>query len=376
MCVISLLALLAIFIGKKITTMEFRQLGESKLSASAITFGAWAIGGWMWGGAERKDAVEAIRASYDQGVTSIDTAPIYGQGLSEELVGEAVVGIPRDKVQIMTKFGMRWDEKKGEFAFKSQDNNGRPLEIYKYAGKDGIIKECEDSLRRLRTDYIDLYQVHWPDLETPYEETAQALLDLQRAGKIRAIGVSNYSIEALERFARVAPLASVQPPLNLFERESERDILPWCRKRGVATLTYGALCRGLLSGAIDEKTSFAGDDLRKTDPKFQPPRFGQYLQAVALLERFAREFYGKGVLPLAVRWVLDTPGVSVALWGARHPGELEPLDDVLGWHLDDEARAYIDEVVRHSVHDPVGPEFMAPPEHAPGASPEQPQAGE
>ncbi|HEY8969031.1 MAG TPA: aldo/keto reductase, partial [Puia sp.] len=143
--------------------MEYRQLGESKLSASAITFGAWAIGGWMWGGAERKDAVEAIRASYDQGVTSIDTAPIYGQGLSEEIVGEALVGIPRDKVQIMTKYGMRWDVRIGEFAFKSQDNSGQPLEIYKYAGRDGIVKECEDSLRRLRTDYIDLYQIHWPD---------------------------------------------------------------------------------------------------------------------------------------------------------------------------------------------------------------------
>src|SRR6202012_2538037 len=172
--------------------MEYRKLGESGVSASAITFGAWAIGGWMWGGSERSDAVAAIRASYDEGVTSIDTAAVYGQGLSEEIVGEALQGIPREKVQIMTKFGMRWNMTRGEFAFKSQDNDGKPLDIYKYAGKDSIIKECEDSLRRLRTDYIDLYQQHWPDSTTPVCETMEALDQLLREGKIRAAGVCNY----------------------------------------------------------------------------------------------------------------------------------------------------------------------------------------
>src|SRR5258708_1340863 len=166
--------------------MEYRQLGESGLSVSAITFGAWAIGGWMWGGTERKDAVAAIRASYDEGVTSIDTAAVYGQGLSEEIVGEALQGLPRDKVQIMTKFGMRWDETKGEFAFKSQDNDGTPLDIYKYAGKESILKECENSLRRLRTDHIDLYQIHWPGSSTPIEETMETLDGLIKAGKVRA----------------------------------------------------------------------------------------------------------------------------------------------------------------------------------------------
>src|SRR6202042_3573783 len=147
--------------------MEYRELGESGLSVSAVTFGAWAIGGWMWGGTERKDAVAAIRASFDHGVSSIDTAPVYGQGLSEEIVGEAIQGLPRDKVQILTKYGMRWDLKKGEFGFNSRDNAGKPIDVYKYAGKGSIIKECEDSLRRLRTDHIDLYQIHWPDSTTP-----------------------------------------------------------------------------------------------------------------------------------------------------------------------------------------------------------------
>jgi aryl-alcohol dehydrogenase-like predicted oxidoreductase len=200
------------------------------------------------------------------------------------------------------------------------------------------------------------------------------MLDLQRAGKVRGIGVSNYSIEAMQRFRTVAPLASAQPPLNLFERDAERDILPWCRAHGVATLTYGALCRGLLSGAIDRNTRFEGDDLRLSDPKFQPPRYDQYLEAVTLLDRFARERFGRGVLALAIRWVLDHPEVSVALWGARHAGELEPLNQILGWHLDGASRAYVDEVLVQSVRDPIGPEFMAPPEHLPEPSPEVPAA--
>jgi aryl-alcohol dehydrogenase-like predicted oxidoreductase len=237
--------------------------------------------------------------------------------------------------------------------------------LFRNSTRKQIFEEIEVSLRRLRTDYIDLYQVHWPDLDTPYEETAKALLDLKQAGKIRAIGVSNYSIEAMEQFRRVAPLASAQPPLNLFERDAQREILPWCLKNNVATLTYGALCRGLLSGAINQSTKFKGDDLRKTDPKFQPPRFEQYLKAVNLLEQYARERYGKSVLALAVRWVLDQPGVSVALWGAAHPNELDPLNDILGWHLDEDARAHIEKVLSRSIKDPVGPEFMAPPEHTP-----------
>jgi aryl-alcohol dehydrogenase-like predicted oxidoreductase len=178
---------------------------------------------------------------------------------------------------------------------------------------------------------------------------------------VRAIGVSNYSAEAMERFAAVAPPASAQPPLNLFERQAEGDILPWCRDHGVGALTYGALCRGLLTGTIDKRTKFQGDDLRKTDPKFRRPRFEQYLKAVRLLERYAHDRYGKSMLAFAVRWVLDQPGVSVALWGASHPTELSPLEEVMGWGLDDDAREYADHVIARSVRDPVGPEFMAPP---------------
>src|SRR6202166_2120744 len=210
--------------------MEYRQLGNTDLKLSVITFGAWAIGGWMWGGAEREDALDAIWASYDYGVTNIDTAPIYGQGLSEEIVGEAIRGLPRDKVQVLTKFGMRWNETKGALAFKSTDNAGSPIDVYKYAGKESIIRECEDSLRRLGTDYIDLYQIHWPDSTTPVAETMAALAQLLRQGKIRAAGVSNYSADLMAEAEKTLCLASNQVPYSMVERSIEEELVPYCLK--------------------------------------------------------------------------------------------------------------------------------------------------
>lgn len=328
--------------------VEYAEIGG--IRSSRIGLGTWAMGGTQWGGANDEESVRTIHRALDLGITLIDTAPAYGFGHSESVVGRAIAERGRRvEVVLATKVGLE------------QVGDG----VVRNSTRKQIFAEIEVSLRRLRTDYIDLYQVHWPDLVTPYEETAKALLDLQQAGKIRAIGVSNYSIGAMTRFRRVAPLASAQPPLNLFERQAQRDILPWCQENAVATLTYGALCRGLLSGAINQNTKFKGDDLRNTDPKFQPPRFEQYLKAVNLLEQYARERYGKSVLVLAVRWVLDQPGVSVALGGASHPSELDWLNDIFGWHLDEEAGAYIDEVLAQSIRDPVGPEFMAPPENAP-----------
>jgi aryl-alcohol dehydrogenase-like predicted oxidoreductase len=337
--------------------MENANIRDVPIPVSRVGLGTWAMGGFQWGGADDDESVRTIHAALDLGITLIDTAFAYGFGHSEEVVGRAIAERgKRDQVVIATKGGL---ERRGDLLFRNST-------------RKQILAEVEASLARLRTDYIDLYQVHWPDFATPYEETAGVLLELKRAGKIRAIGVSNYSVEAMERFQKVTPLASAQPPLNLFERQAQGDILPWCRANSVSTLTYGALCRGLLSGAIDENTKFEGDDLRKMDPKFQPPRFAQYIEAVRLLDRYAHQRYGKRVLALAVRWVLDQPGVSVALWGARHPGELSPLSDMMGWHIDEEARAYVDEVVAHSVRDPVGPEFMAPPERTPEAPSEQP----
>ncbi|MCL2450190.1 MAG: aldo/keto reductase [Polyangiaceae bacterium] len=330
--------------------MEYAKIPDLTLEASRVGLGTWAMGGYQWGGSDDDESVRTIHEALDLGINLIDTAPAYGFGHSEEVVGRAIGERgKRDQVILATKVGL---ERGGD-------------ELFRNSTRRQIFDEVDVSLRRLRTDYIDLYQVHWPDFATPYEETAEALRDLQRAGKVRAVGVSNYSTEAMDRFAGVTRLATAQPPLNLFEREAQADVLPWCRAHGAATLTYGALCRGLLSGAIDERTVFKGDDLRKMDPKFQPPRLEQYLEAVTLLDRYARTRYDKGVLALAVRWVLDQPGVSVALWGARQTSELAPLPDLVGWHLDEEALRYVDEVLAHSVRDPVGPEFMAPPERAP-----------
>jgi len=330
--------------------MEYTKIPDVRVDASRVGLGTWAMGGYQWGGTDDDESVRTIHAALDLGINVIDTAPAYGFGHSEEVVGRAIAERGgRDQVVLATKVGL---ERVGDL-------------LYRNSTRRQIFEEAELSLRRLRTDCIDLYLVHWPDPATPFEETAEALRDLQQAGKIRAVGVSNYSIEAMERFSTVTRLASAEPPLNLFERQAQCDVLPWCLAHGVATLTYGALCRGLLGGAIDQDTKFEGDDLRKVDPKFQQPRFAQYLEAVTLLDRYAHDRYGKNVLALSVRWVLDQPGVSIALWGVRHPAELAPLKEVVGWHLDEEALRYVDEVLAHSVREPVGPEFMAPPERAP-----------
>jgi len=300
--------------------MEYRQLGESGLSASAITFGAWAIGGWMWGGSERKDAVEAIRASYDQGVTSIDTAAVYGQGLSEEIVGEALKGLPRDKVQVMTKFGMRWDDTKGEFAFKSQDNDGKPLDIYKYAGKDSIIKECEASLRRLKTDYIDLYQIHWPDVTTPIAETMETLAGLVKAGKVRAVGVSNYDKAQMVEAEKTLKLASNQVPFSMVRRDIETELVPYCIENHKAILAYSPLQRGVLTGKIKPGHTYNEGDNRGESKYFTGQNLFRINTFLDELRPLAAE-KGASLAQLVIRWTLDRPGITIALVGARNAAQ-------------------------------------------------------
>jgi aryl-alcohol dehydrogenase-like predicted oxidoreductase len=326
-------------------SIELAAIPGTSLKVSRITIGTWAIGGWMWGGTDEAESVSTIHAALDHGINIIDTAPVYGFGRSEEIVGKAIAeGRLRSRVLIATKVGLEW----------------RDGAIFRNASRDRIMREIDDSLRRLKTDHIDIYQVHWPDPLTPIEETAEAMRTLYNEGKIRAIGVSNYSVDQIEKFRRTAPIHVLQPPYNLFEREIEADILPYCRKNEIATFGYGALCRGLLSGRMRPDTSFNGDDLRRADPKFQEPRFGQYLAAVDRLDRLAQERFGKRVIHLAVRWMLDQ-GITSALWGARHPAQLQPVDEVSGWSLDSSAKAEMDRILSEVVKDPVGPEFMAPP---------------
>jgi aryl-alcohol dehydrogenase-like predicted oxidoreductase len=324
---------------------EFVGIPGTAIQMSRVAIGTWAIGGWMWGGAEEAESVSTIRAALDHGINLIDTAPVYGFGQSEEIVGRAIGGAGlRSKVVIATKAGLEWRDGK----------------VFRNASRARLIQEVDGSLRRLQTDHIDIYQVHWPDPLVAIEETADAMHALFRQGKIRAIGVSNFSVAQMEQFRRVSPLHVLQSPYNLFERGIEPDILAYCRKNAIATLGYGALCRGLLSGRMRPDTLFEGDDLRRTDPKFQAPRFGQYLSAVQRLDQLARDRFGKRVIHLAVRWMLDQ-GISTALWGARHPGQLQAVDQIAGWSLDAAAKAEIDQVLRETISDPIGPEFMAPP---------------
>jgi len=327
--------------------LDYIEIHGAHLISSRIALGTWAMGGWMWGGTDDKESIRTIHAALDQGINLIDTAPIYGYGRSEEIVGEALRQRGRRESAILaTKVGLDW-------------TNGK---VERNSSRQRILQELEDSLRRLQTDYIDIYQVHWPDSLVPIEETAATLRELYEQSKIRAIGVSNYSPAEMARFSAIAPLHTIQPPYNLFEREIERDVLPYAIGHEVTTLTYGALCRGLLSGAMNAGRQFAKDDMRKTtDPKFRRPHFAEYLGATDRLDAFARERFGKRVIHLAVRWLLDQPGVGVALWGARRPEQLAPIKEVIGWSLSKDDFTDIDAILRENIHNPVGPEFMAPP---------------
>ncbi|WPL18366.1 General stress protein 69 [Thiorhodovibrio winogradskyi] len=332
--------------------MERITLPNTDLKVSRIGLGTWAIGGWMWGGTDEEASIQTVLRATEQGINLIDTAPVYGFGRSEELVGKAIAQHGRrEELVIATKTALEWSEDHGS--------------VWRNASRARIEREVEDSLRRLGTDYIDLYQVHWPDPQTPIAETAEAMRALLDAGKIRAIGVSNFSPAQCEAFRAVAPLHSVQPPYNLFERQIEADLLPWAREHAVVALCYGAICRGLLSGRMQADTQFEGDDLRLSDPKFQPPRFEQYLAAVEDLKALASERGGHSVLGLALRWLLQQYEGNIALWGARHPGQLSAIDEVFDWTLSEADLAEIERILASRIQDPVGPEFMAPPAREP-----------
>jgi aryl-alcohol dehydrogenase-like predicted oxidoreductase len=328
--------------------METTTIAGGKVSR--IGLGTWALGGLDWGTVPDDVAVSTCLGALSRGINLIDTAPIYGHGHSEEIVGKAIRAHGRrEDFFIATKAGLDWTE--------------RGVSANSTASR--LRRELEESLRRLGTDYIDLYQVHWPDTRTPIAETAALLAGFQREGKVRALGVSNFSVAQMEEFRAVAPLASNQPPYNLFERQIEccahgENLLSWCEEHNVAILTYSSLCRSLLGGRMKRGMKFDAGDIRSLDPKFQEPRFSQYLTAVERLAALAKERYGKSVLELAARWVLDRPGVSVALWGARRPEQLDAVSGVLGWKLDAAAMAEIDRIVAESVPDPVGPEYLTP----------------
>ena len=329
--------------------MESITLGNTGLRSSRIGLGTWAIGGWMWGGTDEAQAIATIRTALDHGINLIDTAPVYGFGTSESIVGKALsTPALRQQAVIATKAGLEWSSGKPR-------RDSRP---------ERLRQELEDSLRRLRTDYIDLYQIHWPDPLVPIGEVAAELARMHQEGKIRAVGVSNFSPRQMDAFRAAAPLHTVQPPYNLFERGIDADVLPYAAGSGLTVLAYGALCRGLLSGRITAQTQFEGDDLRRNDPKFADAGLrARYLEAVRALDTLARERHGRDVLSLAVRWVLDR-GPTIALWGARRPDQLDAIPGALDWKLDPGAMQDIDGILKRTLETAVGPEFMAPPQRA------------
>jgi aryl-alcohol dehydrogenase-like predicted oxidoreductase len=324
--------------------MQYNQLGDSGVKVSAITFGAWAIGGWMWGGADKKDALEAIDTSLDLGISSIDTAPIYGFGLSEEIVGEALRG-KRHRAQILTKYGMRWEGNKGQFGFKSQFNDGTPVDIYKYAGKESVIKECEDSLRRLRTDYIDLYQIHWPDSTTPIEETMEAIHQLLKAGKIRASGVCNYSAEQMKVAEKVVKQVTNQVPYSMVERNIEKDVTPYCVETGKGILAYSPLQRGLLTGKITDNYHFEKDDHRPNTPFFKPENRRKVNSMLDQVRPIAEQ-HGATLAQVVINWTIQQPAVVAALVGARDGKQVRENAKALHFMLNKDEVAQINGLLR------------------------------
>jgi aryl-alcohol dehydrogenase-like predicted oxidoreductase len=296
--------------------MERRKLGRSDVEVSRVILGAWAIGGWAWGGTDHKISLRAIQACLEHGVTSIDTAPVYGFGYSEELVGEAIKG-KRDQYEILTKCGMRWSGKEGVYYFSTIDNEGNSKDVYKYSGRDSIIRECEESLKRLGTDYIDLYQVHWHDDSTPIDETMEAFQKLFDQGKIRAAGVSNYAVDQLKEAASVINLSTNQLPYSMVRREIEQDTVPWCLQNQCGILAYSPLQRGLLTGKITPETPFAPGDSRPETSHFKINnliKINQFLDSIRPLA----DQKGATLAQLVIRWTLQRPGITAALAGARN----------------------------------------------------------
>ncbi len=314
--------------------MEKRKLGKSDIEITPLVYGAWAIGGWKWGGTDKEEAIRAIRKAFDMGINCIDTAPAYGFGLSEEIIGEAVKDF-RDKIYIFDKCGLRWDIQKGEFFYEALDFEGRPFKMYRYSGKDGIIEECERSLKRLKTDYIDLYQIHWPDSTTPIEESMEAMEILRKQGKIRAIGVSNYSVDQLDRALKSAEVVSDQVPYSMVNRGIEEDIIPYCIKNNVGILAYSPLQRGLLTGKVTPDYRFKDDDHRKDNPFFTIENRKRVMKLIDEIKPIADK-YGMTVSQLVINWTVNRPGITAALIGTRSVKQAEENFSSLNYSISGE----------------------------------------
>lgn len=323
--------------------MEYRRLGKSDLDIPVVCFGAWAIGGWLWGGTDDDAAIRAIQKAIDLGITCIDTAAIYGMGHSEKLVGKAITG-RRDKVIVATKCGVRWDTTKGTYVFDSKMNDGAPVKIHRYLGPESIKRECEESLQRLGIDTIDLYQCHWPDPTTPVEDSMEALLELQQQGKIRWIGVSNFTPELMEQCMKKVLLVSDQPQYNPLQREIEKDVLPFCLKHNIGVLAYSPIAQGLMTGKVTMDREFPEDDTRHKKSWFKKENRKRVLDVLEKIRPIA-EGHGATLTQVAIRWVVSQPGITAALVGARNDKQVEENAAAGDLKLSDSEIAHIRKLV-------------------------------
>ncbi len=324
--------------------MEYRKLGKTDLALSAITYGAFAIGGNMWGGNEKKDSIESVQASIDHGVTTLDTAPFYGFSLSEEMIGEAIRGYDRTKLQLLTKFGLIWDgsnQGKGEFFFDAEES-GRKIPVYKYASKASVMNEVENSLKRLRTDYIDLLQIHWPDHTTTIAETMEALELLIQQGKIRAAGVSNYTVEQVTEARGHLNIASNQVGYSMLNKNIEKDLIPYAKENELGIIVYSPMERGLLTGKYFNEGKLKENDHRKG-------YFQQFdLDKVKVfLDNISPIAINKGVTlsQLVLRWTSLQPAITVVLAGARNASQAIENAKAIDITLTVDELSYIDQAL-------------------------------
>jgi aryl-alcohol dehydrogenase-like predicted oxidoreductase len=333
--------------------MRTRTLGTTDIDASVIGLGTWAIGGWMWGGTDEQDSIRAIQASLDAGVSLVDTAPVYGFGTSEEIVGKAIQG-RREEVVLATKCGLVWHTDKGDHFFDSDEkavgHGDAERSVYRYLGADSIRYEIEQSLRRLQTDYIDLYQTHWQESTTPIEETMECLLALKKEGKIRAIGVSNCSREQLQRYQAVGPVDAAQEKYNMLDRGLEKELLPHYRKTGVSLLSYSSLALGILAGKTPPEREFEEGDQRRNSPRFSVENRRKVLAMLEECKPIA-ERHDVTLAQLVIAWTVAQPGVTYALVGARdekQAGENAAAGDLV---LSDNEREVLREIVEKHTPD-------------------------
>jgi len=320
--------------------MKLRQIGTSDIHATPIVFGAWAIGGWLWGGTDDQIAIEGIHAGLDAGINAVDTAPVYGFGHSERVVGEAVSG-RRDDVLIFTKCGLRWDIESDRHHFDTEDADGNPVSIFRNLTRDSILHECEQSLERLGIDHIDLLQCHWPDETTPIEETMGALTELLDQDIIRAIGVSNFTPEMIEECLQYGPVHCSQPKFSLLTRENYDDVIAWCHDRDIASIVYSPMEQGMLTGKVTPDREFNEGDQRNDRPWFTEENIRRVNAVIDDVMRPIAEAHDATVAQITLAWTIAAEGITCALAGSRNAGQASENAGAMYIDLSDEEFAAI-----------------------------------